>query len=327
MSTKVGQNSTDLEALLAKAENLAEAFPDTGGDLYGEIRMNGHPIKGLNAPTANDHATNMGFVNQQVKNAAPRNLLDNSDFSNPVNQRGNTVYSSSGSKYTIDRWRTHAGVDVLDGCIRFRVLGDSSAQYLYQYFEVGTIKPGEIYTGACMLKDGTICVGSGVAVDGENAVLYSSQDNAFNIRIFANYSDTDRFAICHDIAGGTADIVWAALYKGAYTIDSLPEYQPKGYSAELLECQKYFRKVINGNGYVSKSNAYIFIPDAMRVTPTVTVTKLGSVRANGEEVNPSSVDSVTMYKDSIRLTIAGTFSASNHAAMLFNAEIELSADL
>ena len=32
----------------------------------------------------------------------PRNLLDNSDFRNPVNQRGAKSYSVSG--YTIDRW-------------------------------------------------------------------------------------------------------------------------------------------------------------------------------------------------------------------------------
>ena len=36
--------------------------------------------------------------------AQPRNLLDNSDFSNPVNHRGATSYTGSG--YTIDRWRT-----------------------------------------------------------------------------------------------------------------------------------------------------------------------------------------------------------------------------
>lgn len=33
----------------------------------------------------------------------PRNLLDNSDFTNPVNQRGKTSYT--GSVYTIDRWK------------------------------------------------------------------------------------------------------------------------------------------------------------------------------------------------------------------------------
>ena len=32
----------------------------------------------------------------------PRNLLDNSDFRNPVNQKGQTSYTEVG--YTIDRW-------------------------------------------------------------------------------------------------------------------------------------------------------------------------------------------------------------------------------
>lgn len=40
-------------------------------------------------------------------------------------------------------------------------------------------------------------------------------------------------------------IKWAALYKDKYTAETLPEYQPKGYAAELLECQRYYYR-ING---------------------------------------------------------------------------------
>ena len=29
---------------------------------------------------------------------------------------------------------------------------------------------------------------------------------------------------------------WIALYEGEYTVDTIPEYQPKGYGAELAEC-------------------------------------------------------------------------------------------
>lgn len=34
---------------------------------------------------------------------------------------------------------------------------------------------------------------------------------------------------------------WAALYEGEYTADTLPEYRSKGYSIELLECQRYYQ--------------------------------------------------------------------------------------
>ena len=39
----------------------------------------------------------------------PRNLLDNSDFRNPVNQRGQTSYAD---KYGIDRWISFGTVTV-----------------------------------------------------------------------------------------------------------------------------------------------------------------------------------------------------------------------
>ena len=38
------------------------ALASTGGDLTGELRMNGQPILGLNAPNADDHAANKGYV-------------------------------------------------------------------------------------------------------------------------------------------------------------------------------------------------------------------------------------------------------------------------
>ena len=75
----------------------------------------------------------------------PYNLLDNSDFRNPVNQRGVTSYTEYTSKYTIDRWKTYGQVDVLGGCIAFTNMGTSGANNFYQYFPVGTIVAGKTY--------------------------------------------------------------------------------------------------------------------------------------------------------------------------------------
>jgi hypothetical protein len=36
-----------------------------------------------------------------------------------------------------------------------------------------------------------------------------------------------------------------ALYEGEYTIETLPPYIPKGYAAELAECQRYFQLIIH----------------------------------------------------------------------------------
>lgn len=54
------------------AENVG-AVPSGGGDLTGELRMNGQPIRGLNAPTANDQAANKGYVDG--KRFVPANVV------------------------------------------------------------------------------------------------------------------------------------------------------------------------------------------------------------------------------------------------------------
>ena len=228
-----------------------------------------------------------GVPYSAVRRAAPRNLLDNSDFTNLVAQAD--IGGSHGTTpYAADRWildsgtvSYEAGVGLtLNGTIRqkleFPPTGDTSAF-------VGT-------------------------ASGEASIVYADGE------------------ITITSSGGV--LKWAALYAGTYSAATMPEYQPKGYGAELAECMRYFRIVRNENGYVSSSNAYIFIQGNMRVMPTATVIISGSIRANGKDVVVDSVSSVQRFlPDSIRLTMPGTFSASNHSACLFNATIHLSADL
>ena len=84
-------------------------------------------------------------------------------------------------------------------------------------------------------------------------------------------------------AGATVCIDWMALYEGAYTVDTLPEYQSKGYGAELLECQRYYCNSWNaytdgknaahqiyGSPYIDTSaDFWIYFPREMRLTPTM----------------------------------------------------------
>ena len=66
------------------------------------------------------------FQNGQILNAAnleamengiiagqgAENLLDNSNFRDPVNSRGKNTYSNEGNEYTIDRWETQVGTNI-----------------------------------------------------------------------------------------------------------------------------------------------------------------------------------------------------------------------
>ncbi len=85
------------------------------------------------------------------------------------------------------------------------------------------------------------------------------------------------------VTSDSATICWVALYEGEYTVDTLPAYVPKGYAAELAECQRYYRRSFDGTsatgkhgyqyfvaGSVSSGPASLFDPP-MRIIPTVTI--------------------------------------------------------
>ena len=86
-------------ATVISVDNLVDLRNDSN---YCGIMFD--PISSIDATlTKRGYAADAAETGKQIKKATNvRNLLDNSDFRNPVNQRGATSYS--GSVYTIDRW-------------------------------------------------------------------------------------------------------------------------------------------------------------------------------------------------------------------------------
>lgn len=207
------------------------ALPNTGGDLTGELKMNGRPISGLSAPTANDQAANMGFVNQRVKKAAPRNLLDNSDFRNPVMQAGFNGKHGTDT-YIIDRWKHLYNLGTATHDLNGITVSGQDF-YMHQIIDSAYLI-GKTLTMAVHLYDGnTICgsfvlnnLGDTTVIAADVGLYLMITAYGFAIRLDGNWSHT---------------LAWAALYEGEYTIDTLPEYHPKGYGAELAECQRYYQ--------------------------------------------------------------------------------------
>lgn len=211
-----------------------------------------------------------------IRKAAPRNLLDNSDFRNPVNQRGQTSYNASG--YTIDRWRLWSAehsVTVVDG-VGVKVEGGN----LVTYIAANTLEDDKKYTYAAKDSDGNlyICVGS-----------TSQTANTEESSGFTAGTDTTTYAFT--LRNGHT-WVWAALYEGEYTAATLPEYHPKGYGAELAECQRYYQNLstidnafdVVLNGFVSNTSTALAVSlpgmSKMRITPTVVFSGGIVVRGN-----------------------------------------------
>lgn len=260
--------------MIIKGNNVGYPLPDPrkGLEMQGGINMNGQKLNGLNAPMAEDEAANMGYV----KRAYPHNLLDNSYFRNPVNQRGKTSYSGQG--YGIDRWENWNGENVTtvnSGSV-------SCTKQLYQCVDPQKLKPDTRYTLAARLADGTVyCVSGQLGEKTENEKLHME----FHAETPAAW-----------LSGGSW--LWAALYEGEYTAETLPEYQPKGYGAELAECMRYYQNwkryetagYVTGGGMSYCMPIYLDVP--MRICPSVIGTPIWGARvaAGGYSKYTSSGD-------------------------------------
>ena len=187
----------------------------------------------------------------------PYNFLDNSDFTNPVNQRGLTSYT--GSQYTIDRWRTFAdseSVTIQNGYI-------SKVGNLLQY--VSGLDSSKVYTAAVCLYDGTIATYSNVL---------SSNIGSWLSLIYAQYNASTGL-LAFRLTANARDVKWVALYEGEYTVETLPKYQPKGYGAELAECMRYYWhlkdlfRIRCNQVTTSVMDFLIVLPVPMRIKPTL----------------------------------------------------------
>lgn len=182
----------------------------------------------------------------------PRNLLDNSDFTNPVNQRGASSYSGNFIR-SIDRWLAAEGasgsvsVKIEDGGITFTTSGGGTV-YLIQRFEKGYLDLSKQHTIVAYMADGTVS--------------------------FSGYIDTSEETMdgVNITFPSGSKIKCVALYEGVYDAPTLPPYVPKGYAAELAECQRYYQKY-NTVGLTCRNNGYAtaLLPVVMRVTPTISV--------------------------------------------------------
>ena len=197
----------------------------------------------------------------------PHNLFDNSNFVDPVMQAEfNGMHGNE--QYVIDRW------------LHLYNLGSSEKVYggiamtgadFYMAQKVGEDVSGKTLTFAVCLADGTVVCGTENVGDLSSTIVFVQHENLY-LMLYNGY-----FSI--RTTTGTYTIKWAALYEGSYTADTLPPYVPKGYAAELAECQRYFRKgaqaVTIGTQFSSGSLFALSVP-RMRIKPTVTLTEISS---------------------------------------------------
>lgn len=191
--------------------------------------------------------------------------------------------ADGGRIYTIDRWRTWGKVDVNYGYITNTIIN--------QYYRIEQGINPDIWD-RILGKTVTFCARvRGIAGDYVKVLFFGDDANQLGSGYYAlKTSDWETVVLTIDVSanrpsrfldlffytsdkdgGGTLDIEWVALYEGEYTIDTLPEYQPKGYGAELVECQRYFERK-NIALYAINQGDLLWSVDFLRkrIIPTIT---------------------------------------------------------
>ena len=159
------------------------------------------------------------------------NLLDNSDWTEPVNTLGKTVYRGLG--FSIDRWVVPNDTSALTIGDRYILIQNdhtSASTNFVNRLRRGTLINGKTYTGVVYFADGTVISGSGVCVEGGVSLTDASLPVSVKIATGTSYDS----AILAVNPGKSARINYVALYQGEYGPDSLPAYVPRGYEVEML---------------------------------------------------------------------------------------------
>lgn len=245
-----------------------------------------------------DHLNHM--ENGIVAAQNPRNLLDNSDFRHPVNQRGASKYT--GSAYTIDRWRSwnnEFSMTINDGNLSW------SGGSIVQYFDT-------VLTGVHTL-----------AVMGSNGALYlysadMSQSFSYSTVLGMGTDNAGKSAV--SIGDGT--YIWAALYEGSYTADTLPPYVPKGYAAELAECKRYYERKYHNIIVKGQSAMYFSVDYADKRIDVPTITAITTEMYGNVEINTAPWS----MKRNCASGVIGTIANATNEAYWYG-YIDISADL
>lgn len=268
----------------------------------GSVHWN---IQGLNDMTADERIypkdSDMTIFDEQIQNLQDKinefkdsflktkteldkvltiNYLDNTDFMNPVNQRGEKTYqaTSEAGTYGIDRWFVQK-----NSTLTINQIGISVDGTITQYIEYPTTENTWTFIAQNATDDSYKKV---VYADGE----VSGDTDVLNIRKIKPFDDSPQQYLAMDLKTGS----WlnAGLFAGDKALvekndneETIYKYKyiAKGYDYEFNQCAKYFYRYIGDSPVMvadqdyTSLNAYAYIPISMRVNPTISIKRLSNI--------------------------------------------------
>lgn len=290
--SKVNDISPDSNGNVTLTAADVDAMPTTGGTMTGAIAMGNKKITGLAEPTADADAATKKYVDTAVTGAKTyaaglrvRNLLDNSDWRNPVAQAGLSGMHGN-TRYVVDRWPI-AGESSVTKASNGLIFNMTGFVYVYQKVEgVGGKTLTFAYKSRAQSQRNLAIYDSTV----NNPIVVKTVSPVNEISTITYTIPTENDIAAFVIYPQDGEVIdWLALYEGAYTAETLPPYVPKGYTAELAECRRYYAVLsadnnlyqIALNGMITNSSKDIVVSfpvSKMRITPTASFTGTGIFR-------------------------------------------------
>ena len=274
-----------------------------------DVNMEEHRLGNLLDPSGSRDAATKGYVDTAVRKAALRNLLDNSDFRNPVEQAGRNGLHGT-AKYAIDRWLCEPGADASGALGSDLVLVSDKTNWvagITQNVDTKLFSRNKVYTFAVYGYINNAC-----------RLLAYNGDDVFGVKYFGGNAAWETYTMTFtvpdtftgnyvrcmistdtEMTGNAAYLRWAALYEGSYTAETLPEYQPKGYGAELAECQRYYYtfQALVGTQASAAQRVFLTSPVKMRIIPSVDYRLIAGSAPNFVQMQSSSVIDMKAHDD------------------------------
>lgn len=172
------------------------------------------------------------------------NLLDNTNFFNPINQRNQTSYSNTDAapKYSIDRWQVLGGT--FDVSTRTYTSNSTLGPYgnqFRQYIPLGDISIGDTITVSSVINNTKYVFTTTVPQYGDTVTnapfLLETTWGGFKI-----ITREEQHAVLLTMVVNVSQSITVDWIKIEFGNFATP-YVPKEYSVELSECLRYFQRV------------------------------------------------------------------------------------
>lgn len=289
-------------------------------------------LAGVDTPVQQFDAANKKYVDEHAS-AARRgdNLLDNWYFADPINQRGQTEYTSAG--YTIDRWSIEAGakLKVLEDGVVFTP-NPSKYNLFVQAIENYKDLIGKQLTLSVLIEENTCtnCVLWFYGGTADNLVIttMNGNDKLYSVTMTPKSNITSlRCGFQGRNSAGSVKILAVKLELGDQQTLAHQDASgswvlndpPPNKAQELLKCMRYQiafdwyqENFVAGYGETTSTttaNAFLPILTPMRTTPTISNTD-GSNWACKVIGTPVKITSISVWfasKNLIGMRLSGDF--------------------